>query len=98
MEHLDTIGILWFAASVPIAIWVAWLMLRCRLGCHEHPMLMERAKDDKGRDNPYAINWRCPRCMRLSNKQTVMLPKLDLKVQIHRDRKAARVLQMRKRA
>lgn len=95
---MTDIGTLWIALGVALAGWCAGILLRCRLGFHQQPMLMERAQDTKGRDDPYTVNWRCPRCMQLSKSTTSLPPRLALKAQIHRDRKMARILEMRRRA
>ncbi len=73
-----------------LGVLATWFIVRCPLGWHEQPMIMERAKDDKGRDDPYRVNWRCRRCMRLSRQKTVLMPRWALKAQIYHDRKVQR--------
>lgn len=82
-------GLIYMIGGV-LTVIVAWLVVRCPLGFHEQPMIMERAKDAKGRDDRYAINWRCRRCMRLSKHKTTFQPLWALKAQIYRDRRVIR--------
>ena len=89
---------------VALGISVVGLMVRCRLGWHGHTM-MERAKKDDGRDDPYRVEWRCERCGRIVG-ETVAKPNARLMLSLHRDKRLAsedgraqaRVLPMRNRA
>lgn len=79
-----------------VALLSLWLLLRCRLGFHAHP-LMERAQTENGRDDPYRVYWRCPRCWRRF-AETTAKPDLKLRLQMHRTRTGGKVLDIRRRA
>lgn len=72
-----------------------WLILRCRLGFHARP-LMERAQLENGRDDPYRVHWRCPRCWR-RYAETTARPDPKLQLQMRRGAHG-KVLDIRRRA
>jgi hypothetical protein len=72
------------------------MSLFCRLFGHGHT-LMERAQKPDGRDDLYKVQWRCPRCWTIVGFSEHR-PSVKVRSVIHQQRRAARVIQMRKRA
>lgn len=80
-----------------VAVAVGLSAGRCRFGWHGTTM-SESVYDANGKRAPFVMQWRCRRCHRVLATQTEARPSAALMLDIHRQRRAARVLPWQKRA